>query len=77
MDTVMFWRARRLTPRDCLRTLSDPKVDVAALTLGDELRGGELRKSVLRIAGLNHVSEAAQVRATVIAVRGVVPDVGE
>jgi hypothetical protein len=70
---VIFWRARRLTPRDCLRTLSAPTVNAAALTPGDELRAGELRKVVRRIAGLNHVSEAAQVRATVIAVRGSVP----
>jgi hypothetical protein len=68
-----FWRRRRLTPADCLRTLSVPKLDVAALTPGDELRGAELRKAVLQIAQLNHVSETALVRATVVNVRGAVP----
>ncbi len=72
-----FWRRRHLTPANCLRTLPDPKLDVAALTPSDELRGAELRKAVLQIAQLNHVSETAQVRATVINVRGAVPSVGE
>ena len=77
MSPATSGRRRRLTPKDCLRTLPEPKLDVAALTPGDELRGAELRKAVLQVAQLNHVSETAQVRATVVNVRGAVPPLGD
>jgi hypothetical protein len=76
MTIAWFRRARHLTPQDCLQMLPSPKLDVAALTPGDELRGAELRKAVLQVAQMNHVSETAQVRAVVVAVRGAVPVVG-
>ena len=77
MTTPTFWRRRRLTPADCLRMLPEPKLDVAALTSGNELRGAELRKAVLQVAQLNHVSETTLLRATVVNVRGAVPSLGE
>jgi len=77
MTLAAFWRRRHLTPADCLRTMPDPTLDVAAMAPSDELRGAELRKAVLQVAQLNHVSETAQVRATVTNVRGMVPLVGE
>ncbi|MGW2625375.1 hypothetical protein [Micromonospora taraxaci] len=78
MTMTALWRRRqRLTPADCLRTLPDPTFDIAALTPGDELRGAELRRSVLTIAQLDHVSETAQVREVVVRVRGAVPPVGD
>jgi hypothetical protein len=43
-------RKGRLTPADCLRTLPDPELDLAAASPGDELRGAELRRAVLQVA---------------------------
>ena len=77
MTATTSRRRGRLTPAECLETLPEPTLDVAALTPGAELRGAELRRAVLQIAQLNHVSETAQVRTTVVNVRGAVPPVGE
>lgn len=70
-------RKGRLTPADCLRALPDPELDLAAASPGDELRGAELRRAVLQVAQLDHVSETTQVRAVVVRVRDQVPRVGE
>jgi hypothetical protein len=72
--TRMFQRRRRLTPADCLLTLPEPGFDVDAARIDDDSGGVELSRAVLRIAGLDHGSESAQVRATVVTARGAVPE---
>jgi L-fucose mutarotase/ribose pyranase (RbsD/FucU family) len=69
---------RTLTPEDCLRTLPDPKLDARATVAADDgLRGAELRRAVLQLAQLDHVSETSLVRKAVVQTRGQVPPVGE
>ena len=77
MTAPRLRRKGRLTPADCLRTLPDPELDLSATSPGDELRGAELRRAVLQVAQLDHISETTQVRAVVVRVRDQVPPVGE
>jgi hypothetical protein len=72
----VFRRRRRLTPSDCLQTLPAPGFDVDAVRLEDDASEVELSRAVLRIAGLDHGAESAQVRATVVTARGAVPELG-
>lgn len=72
-------RRRTLTPADCLSILPDPKLDAAVTTAAadDGLRGAALRRAVLQLAQLDHVSETSLVRKVVVQTRGQVPPVGE
>jgi hypothetical protein len=70
-------RRRRLTPADCLQTLPAPELDIDTVRLDDDASAVELSQAVLRIARLDHAGESAQVRASVIAARGAVPELGD
>jgi hypothetical protein len=65
---------RDLTPAECLRKLPDPALDISGEPAGEQLRRVELRRSVLTIAELNHVSETKLVRAVVESTRDEAPD---
>lgn len=62
-----------ITPSECLDRLPEPSLETSEDESGDELRRAELRRSVLAIAGLNHVSETAMVRNAVSNALGRVP----
>ena len=66
-----------VTPTDCLAQLPEISLGDTAWEDDLELRRAELRHSVLAIAELNPVSEAAMVRAVVKNALGRLPELEE
>ncbi len=66
-----------ITPSECLGQLPELSLDTTDEDADDSLRRAELRRSVLAIAKLNHVSETAMVRAAVSNALGRLPDLNE
>lgn len=58
-----------LTPAACLSRLPEPVLDLDSDVLGEDLRRVELRRSILALAELDHVSEILLVEAVVAAWR--------
>jgi hypothetical protein len=61
--------SQELTPAACLARLPEPKLDLEADNPADELRRVELRRSILMISELDHVSEIVLVEAVISAFR--------
>jgi hypothetical protein len=66
-----------ISPPECLAWLSEPSLNFSDKDKEDDLRRAELRHSVLAIAGLDHVTETAMVRAAVKNVLGKLPEFEE
>ncbi len=66
-----------IKPAECLAWLSEPPLNFSEKDQDDDLRRAELRNSVLAIAGLNHVTETAMVRAVVKNALGKLPEFEE
>jgi hypothetical protein len=66
-----------ITPSECLDRLPEPSLESAEEDARDDLRRAELRRSVLAIAELNHVSETAMVRSAVSNALGRLPRLDE
>lgn len=66
-----------ITPAECLAWLSEPLLDFSEKDQENDLRPVELCHSVLAIAGLNHVTETAMVRAVVKNALGKLPEFEE
>jgi hypothetical protein len=58
-----------LTPAECLRRLPEPTLDIDGDNPLDDPQRINLRRSILPIAKLNHVSEITLVQSVVAAVR--------
>lgn len=70
-------RKADLTPDDVLRLLPEITLEESAGKLDNDLRNIELRRSVLAIADLNHMTELALVSAVARNVRGDLPNLDE
>jgi len=66
-----------ITPTECLTRLSELPLDFSEKDQEDDLSRAELSHSVLAIAGLNHVTETAMVRAVVKNALGKLPEFEE
>jgi hypothetical protein len=61
---------KRLNPATCLNRLPEPTLDIDESDNPlDDMRQVELRRSILTLAGLDHVAEITLVRSIVAAYR--------